>query len=717
MTTRPKLRALADRLGILPEYLNYNATQTCATSDETRESLLRAMGFDAPDEASAGRLIDALESEERTRLLDPTGVRLVGPTTLELIRLRTRAPAGAEVAWSLKLTLESGQVRQSAGLAIAGIEADEIHVPLPGPLEPGCHQLDAIVSFAGHELRGRQCLIVTPDRCVAVAERAPDAQLCGIWTNLYSLRSNDNWGVGDFGDLRRLIAWSAQAGLAFIGLNPLHALRNRGTDVSPYRPISRLFRNEIYLDINAIPEVETCREARELIAWPAFKAQLSRLRESDMIDYDPVQSLKRSTLRSLHATFLAGNIRDDTPRGRSYKTYLEHQGRALLDFATFSAIDGHFRSITPPMHDWRSWPVELRDPRSPEVERFRIAHPVEIGFHCYVQFELDRQLAELARLAREKGLLMGLFQDLAIGTAPDGSDPWAFPGLFAEGASVGAPPDDLGPTGQNWALPPMNPHRLRENAYEYWSRLLQGAFAHAGALRMDHVMGLLRQFWIPQGRDGTAGTYVRFPADELFAILALESRRCGAVVIGEDLGTVPHGFSEMLERWGVLSTRVLYFERDYAGEFLPPHHYSNRAYTVVATHDMVPLAGFRKGRDLALRRNVGAIPDDAALGEALARRQREYNALVRRLRAEGLLTNEAERNSSALCAALNAFLRRTPSPLIGISLDDLAGETEPVNLPGVGQDRHRNWSRRMRMPLEDICASEEILRVIGGREQ
>ncbi|MDO8632006.1 MAG: 4-alpha-glucanotransferase, partial [Phycisphaerales bacterium] len=486
-------------------------------------------------------------------------------------------------------------------------------------------------------------------------------------------------------------------------------------DVSPYRPVSRLFRNEIYLDVEAVPEMPSCDEAQRMIDSPSFRAELSRLRDADVIDYDAVFALKRSVLRDLHAAFDALHARADTPRGRDYRSYLEREGPALLDFATFSALDERFRSATPSLFDWREWPADLRDPRSPEVERFRRDRAKEVGFHCFVQFELDRQLAAVASLAREKGLAIGLFQDLAIGTAPDGADPWAFPGLFTERASIGAPPDDLGPTGQNWALPPINPHRLRESAYEYWRRLLRGAFAHAGALRIDHVMGLLRQFWIPEGCDGTRGAYVRFPGDDLFAILALESRRSGAVVIGEDLGTVPLGFSELLERWGVLSTRVLYFERDHAGEFRPPHHYPSRAYVVVATHDMVPLAGFRDGRDLMLRRRVGVIADDAALASAKAQRRSDFDALIRRLQADGLLTDadSTDVNSLRLCAALNRFLRRTSAPLVGISLDDLAGETEPVNLPGVGQDRYRNWSRRMRVPLEELRASQEIRRSIG----
>ncbi len=716
MTTRPQLKALSDRLGILPLYVNYNATRQYLTSDETNEAILRAMGFGDLDEGSVYRALKTLETRAGSRLIEPVRVCALGPGTEHLVQLRTHAPTGAQVDWSLTLTPEIETAHSFEGRSVASGDGGVVEVALPRALETGYHRIDATAKVAGGELHGRQCLIVTPDRCTGVSDLSAQKQLSGIWINLYSLRSRRNWGVGDFGDLRVLVAWSAEVGLDFVGLNPLHALRNRGTDVSPYRPVSRLYRNELYLDIGAIEEQSGCVAARQLMDSPRFRAERDRLRNADWIDYDAVFSLKRSVLECLHAEFEARHASGDTPRGREFRDYLDREGAALLDFATFTALDEYFRSATPAIRDWHDWPAQFRDARSAEVDRFRSEHGKEIAFQCFVQFELDRQLAAIADLARDKGLSIGLYQDLAIGTSPYGADPWMFRELFIDGLSIGAPPDELTPLGQNWGLPPMNPHRLRDSAYEYWRQLLRGAFAHSGALRIDHAMGLLRQFWIPDGCDGGGGAYVRLPADELFAILALESHRNRAVVIGEDLGTVPEGFSELLERWGVLSTRVLYFEREQEGEFIPPQNHSNRAYSVVATHDMVPLAGFREGRDLLLRRKAGAIADDAALEEAVAQRRRDFEALLRRLQSEGLVAQvtDLDSDSSRLCEATIAFLRRTPAPLIGISLDDLAGETEPVNLPGVGQDQYANWTRRMAVSLEDLRASEAIRKAVGS---
>jgi 4-alpha-glucanotransferase len=281
-----------------------------------------------------------------------------------------------------------------------------------------------------------------------------------------------------------------------------------------------------------------------------------------------------------------------------------------------------------------------------------------------------------------------------------------FPGLFLDRLNIGAPPDDFQPNGQDWNLPPLDVARLAEDHYAYWIQLLRGAFRHAGALRIDHILGLFRQFWTPAGESATLGAYIRFPADDLLGILALESTRAGALVIGEDLGTVPPGLPRILADWGILSTRVLYFERTRRGAFKSSKSYPAAALASVNTHDLIPLDGYWTGRDLELRRQVGTIQNDAELSDQLCQRQRESSFLLRRLKQEGVLSSSnpqsAIANPQSLKRAVHAFLRRTPSALIGFSLDDLAGETEPVNLPGVTRKRYPSWSRRMKTSLERI---------------
>jgi 4-alpha-glucanotransferase len=302
---------------------------------------------------------------------------------------------------------------------------------------------------------------------------------------------------------------------------------------------------------------------------------------------------------------------------------------------------------------------------------------------------------------------VGLYQDLAIGSSPTGADSWAYADHFVDGVTVGAPPDPYSADGQNWGLPPLDPRALKRGGYRYFIDLIRAAFRHAGALRIDHVMGLFRLFWIPQGMSGRDGAYVRYPAEDLLGIIALESVRHRALVVGEDLGTVPAEVPPRLSKWGVLSSKVLYFERESDGTFKRADRYPALALATANTHDMPTIAGFWSERDIELRRELGLIAAGEEEARARAERDRDRGALVQLLDEERIIPGGAPQSSAELRAAVHGFLWSTPSQLVGLSLDDLAGETEAVNVPGVGGDRYPSWTRKMRADLEAITSSDE----------
>jgi 4-alpha-glucanotransferase len=359
--------------------------------------------------------------------------------------------------------------------------------------------------------------------------------------------------------------------------------------------------------------------------------------------------------------------------------------------------------------NWHEWPLEFHDPHGDAVRAFAARREHRIDFHRWVQFELDRQVGAAAVCARDAGMRIGLYPDIAIGTSPCGADTWAFPELFVRGAGVGAPPDPYAPQGQNWGLPPLNPRALRRDGYQYFVNLLRSNFRHAGALRIDHILGFFRLFWIPEGRSGAEGAYLRYPTEDLLGILALESVRHNAIVIGEDLGTVPDEVPPTLARWGVLSSKVLQFERDHAGDYKPSWTYPPLSLATADTHDMVSIAGFWSGHDIEIRRSVGLIESDDDARRAHEDRSRDREALLRRLAEEHVLPSAvAPRFASDLRGAVHAFLCRSPAQLVGIALDDLSGELQPVNVPGVGPDQYPSWTRKMRETLETMMASDDV---------
>ncbi|MFE9461117.1 4-alpha-glucanotransferase [Streptomyces californicus] len=530
--------------------------------------------------------------------------------------------------------------------------------------------------------RASATLIAAPARVPQPAERTH-----GFLVQLYSLLSARSWGMGDLGDLADLAAWAGRTlGSGFVQVNPLHAaVPGRPTDPSPYRPSSRRFPDPVHLRVESIPEYGHVRDRATLDDLRQDAAALSEavLNKGALIDRDAVWELKRQALELVVQVPL-------TPgRRAAYCDFLAEQGQALEDHALWCAL----AEVHGP--DWHGWPEPLRDPRSPDTARARADLLDRVDFHCRLAWLTACQLAEAQRAAEDAGMGLGVVHDLAVGVHPAGADTWAQQDAFARGMSVGAPPDAFNARGQDWGLPPWRPDTLAATGHAAYRDLLRARLAHAGALRIDHVMGLFRLWWVPEGRPPTDGTYVAYDAEAMLAVLVLEAHRAGTAVVGEDLGTVEPGVREALARRGVLGTSVLWFERDWEGDGRPiaPEKWRRGCLATATTHDLPSTAARLTGDHVTLRHRLGLLT--RSLEEELTddvTDTAEWLALLARLR----MLPEGDGDEEAAVRAVHRFLLRTPALMTGVWLPDTVGDRRPQNLPGTW-DQYPNW----RLPIAD----------------
>jgi 4-alpha-glucanotransferase len=424
------------------------------------------------------------------------------------------------------------------------------------------------------------------------------------------------------------------------------------------------------------------------------------------VDYAAVAALKLGILEML---FEACHQATDPGRSQAFEHFRREQGEVLERNCLFLALREHFASRDPTEADWHRWPEAYRDPASPVVAEFAARHRRRLDFLVWLQWIADDQLGAAAAVAKERGMAVGLYRDLAVGADRAGAETWANSAAVVSGAQVGAPPDIYNPAGQDWGLPPFHPRALREEGYRSFIELVRANMRHAGGLRIDHVMGLQHLYWVPQGKKPSAGAYVRYPLDDLVGILALESHRQRCLVVGEDLGTVPEGFREHMAAANILSYRVLFFEQDAKGNFLQPEAYPSLALAVVGSHDLPTLRGWWEGRDITLKQRLGLYPEPNEAERQRQARQQDKAALLRALRRAALLPeSEAEPDIPTLARAAHAYLALTPSMLAMAQIDDLTDEADPVNVP-MTADEHPNWRRRLSMTLEEIAARPRFI--------
>ncbi len=727
------LDALAERAGVASEYYDI-AGQRHITSNETKRAILAAMGMAAESKESLAESLREWDDGPWIRGCEPVLVlQEGGPASRWSLRLPVEE--GGENALRVRWSVmdEEGVVRQQgeAGPGLAAVDVRiinerrfvQLELPVPDGLPIGYYDLTVRAEGSGAEPAGPTRLIVAPSHCFVPACLAEGQRLWGLAFQLYAVRSGSNWGAGDFRDLSQILEWAGEKlGAGLIGLNPLHALKNtRPYHISPYSPTSRLYINELYVDVERLPEFHASEEARGFVDGQDFRNTLDELRKRDEVDYDGVAELKRKLLALSYQQFLkdhyAGAEPDLAPltvRARELDRFIREEGEALELFAVFQTLEEERSAVQSPGSVWQEWPPEYRVPWSPAVREFARRHRRRVRFFQYVQWIAAQQLRDLKLQVGRLQMPLGLYQDLALGADPCGADSWVFQNVLSLGADSGAPPDALGPEGQNWGLPPINPVRLRETRYNMFIRLLRNNFKYGGAIRLDHVMALFRLFWIPKGMPASSGTYVGYPFDELLAIVALESARSRTLVIGEDLGTVPDWVRDHLARAQILSYRVFYFERNENGTWKAPEEYPKHSMAVASTHDLPTLRGFWSGEDIRVRAGLGMFPDEEARRQAWEEREAQKGKILRALKAEELLPEgmtedpaTAPTMSPELCRAIHSYLGRTPSWIILANIEDALGELAQTNMPGT-VDSHPNWSRKLSAGLDEVMHDERV---------
>ena len=666
------LANLAAAMGILPRWHNLAGVEQ-TTGPDTQRALLAAMGVPAANESETRRSLAELRARWAARRIPEEIVVSAGA--------KARIPLRHGADWQLEL---------DAGGSHEGRDEGEIALTLPA----GLHRLSV-----GEET----CLVIAaPERAPALGNVAGRGKAWGFSAALYGLRSERNLGIGDYRDLAEAAGQMARLGADFIGINPVHARGAASGGFSPYSPTCRSALEPRHIAPDAVPGFGRCTQARRLLEDRAAGREAAK--GDDFLDYEAHERRQREVLEALYRS----TIEADGPEAADLAAWRQGPGRELEWFALFEAIAG----VHGP--DWRAWPGALRDLQSPDVRRFGSENTRSLRWHAWLQWLAGRQLAEAQVAARRAGMAIGLYLDVAVGVRPGGAEAWSAPACFAREVSLGAPPDAFSPDGQNWNLSPFSPRGLRAAAYRPFVRMLRAAMAHAGMIRIDHVLGLKRSFWVPES--GAPGGYVGYPLEALLALVRIEAARADCIIVGEDLGSVPPDLRPRLAESGLLGSAVMQFEKD-GGNFRPPRRYRPATLASGGTHDTPTLRGWWSGRDIELRHRLGRTTAKERAA-ALAARGAERGALCRLLVEEGQAPPDLDPGApppeadEATVVAVHALLAGAASSLLAVSLDDALGAVEQQNLPGT-VDEHPNWRRRHPVAVEALSQDPGLAAITG----
>ncbi len=674
MTVADALESLARSYGIITEFYDLTGTKR-ATSTDTVKALLRAVGLELDSDAMILEAHTEREARHAARQF---------PRELIVARGEALVVQLADVSeWHLML---DGMTELSA----SGGVGDSIALP---PLASGLHTLTVRSSRNTEDIT----LVATPPASPSIKDMTGMSRLWGLNAALYGLRSKRNCGVGDFEDLARLAEIAAGQGASFLGINPVHAIgwSDRET-ISPYSPSHRGFLNTSHIAVDRIVGLENLAAAQGLLRKNSLS--LAPVRASKIIDYVGHGRVLRDLLGALFEVF---TTEAGSAAKAEFDAFRERGGKALRRFTEFEALS----EVHGP--DWRHWPIGLQTANRPAVASVVAGFPGRTEFHAWLQWVAATQLTSAQSRARQAGMSLGLYLDLAVGPRRGAAETWCECESVACGVSIGAPPDHLSPAGQNWDLAAYAPERLIDDRFRALRRILRETMRRSGVLRIDHVLGMNRSYWIPD--DGSPGGYIRQPLKSLLAVVAIEAERAGTVVVGEDLGLVPPGFREEINERGLYSYSVLQYEKNADGRIRRPAEMRPYSLACFGTHDTPTLKGFWTGRDIDWWRKLGWINNAA---EAEARRRREIE------KRELLALNETGSRGDASChdanliASVHTALAQAPVAMVSIQLDDILGEVEAQNLPGTVQE-HPNWRRRCKVSIEQIGGQSGLVQTAG----
>jgi 4-alpha-glucanotransferase len=683
----------------------------------TKNKLLAAMGYNVGDLEVLANQVQQDSNSEWLSVLNPVHVLRVDQPLQIVVRLPIELVADTYTA---TITTETGEVIEHQFTPIDGqlidvahideIEFQQYIIDILGQLPLGYHNLSLIVD--GDELANMR-LIIAPNSCFKPKSLVEGQKVWGLSVQLYCLRSQNNWGVGDFSDLSFLVEKLAKQGAHFVGLNPIHALYPANADAcSPYGPSSRRWLNFIYIDVTALDGYQQA-STQTLVNQADFQQKLQQARATELVDYKTVTELKLQALGEVFAYQNSQYLSKNTKLNKAFKAFVEQGGDSLQTLAVYDALQEDLANQDKPSWGWPVFPKNLADFGHPDVKKFSKKHAKRIKFFLWLQWQAALQLEQVNQVAQDNNMLIGLYRDLAVGVSEGSAEIWGNKDLYCTNASVGAPPDILGPLGQNWGLPPMDPDKLYQQQYQPIIELFDANMRATGALRIDHVMALLRLWWVVKGDNAKQGGYVYYPVDDLLAILALESHRHQSLVIGEDLGTVPEEIREKLAENGVYSYRVFFFEQAEDGGFFSPSHYPEQSMSTLTTHDMPTLTGYWHCHDLELGKELGLYPTEEILSSLYTSRHENKQAILDTLHGHQSVNDEVGKDvhqvgmNKALNFGLQIHMAGGSSELLSLQLEDWLEMDKPVNIPGTFNE-YPNWRRKLTRELQDIFDDQSL---------